>query len=132
PPFPYTTLFRSPQGLIDWGSGTWYQSGPTGELTTKSASFSGPAIATGSFTFLSPRRLLSLVADNGGASATTLVLSCPGQPDVQTVVAPQQVATIQTSWTGTCGSVTIGSSNGWETNFDDLVIDGGVPVATAT
>jgi hypothetical protein len=34
----------------------------------------------------------------------------------------EQVTTIQTGWTGTCTSVTISSSNGWYTNFDDLVL----------
>jgi hypothetical protein len=35
-------------------------------------------------------------------------------------VAAGQVATVTTGWTGTCTTVTVGSSNGWDTNFDDL------------
>lgn len=35
------------------------------------------------------------------------------------------MATIETGWTGACSPVTLGSGNGWDTNFDDLVFDGG-------
>jgi hypothetical protein len=37
-------------------------------------------------------------------------------------VAPNTLVTISTGWTGTCTSVTIASTNGWDTNFDNLVI----------
>src|SRR5688572_13588201 len=33
---------------------------------------------------------------------------------------------IISSWAGLCSSVTIGSSNGWDTNFDNIVFDVGV------
>ena len=36
-----------------------------------------------------------------------------------------QVATLPTGWAGACLTVTVGSTNGWGTNFDDLVHDGG-------
>ena len=38
---------------------------------------------------------------------------------------PGEVKTIQTNWSGSCTRVTVGSSNGWDTNFDDLVHDAG-------
>jgi hypothetical protein len=37
------------------------------------------------------------------------------------------VVTIATNWTGPCTTVTVTSSNGWNTNFDDIVHDAGGP-----
>jgi hypothetical protein len=49
-------------------------------------------------------------------------------------LAARTQTTVVTNWTGTCTTVTLGSTNGWDTNFDNLVIDaagGGAP-ATST
>ncbi|MEX1254772.1 MAG: hypothetical protein WEE64_10565 [Dehalococcoidia bacterium] len=54
-----------------------------------------------------------------------MTLQCAGKPDVLTNVTSGQLVTIATGWVATCGQVTILSSNGWDTNFDDLVHDGG-------
>ncbi|HEX2516495.1 MAG TPA: DUF4082 domain-containing protein, partial [Chloroflexota bacterium] len=121
-----------PANLIDWGSGQWYHAGPWGGLTTKSASFTSPGQTSAPFTFVSPRRLLSIKAYNGGGGPSTVTLTCAGQPNVSQSVNPGQLLTISTGWTGTCGSVTVGSSNGWDTNFDDLVLLGGGAGPTST
>jgi hypothetical protein len=113
-----------PTGVIDWGTNAWYHSGPYGAFTTKSVGFNGPGLTSGTFTFLTPRRLLSVDAYNGGA-ATTVTLRCAGQTDKVMSLASGQLATIQTGWTGNCAQVTILSTNGWDTNFDNLVHDGG-------
>jgi hypothetical protein len=41
------------------------------------------------------------------------------------VLAPNQQTVLATNWTAACSPVTIGSSNGWDTNFDNFVIDQG-------
>ena len=61
-----------PTGVIDWGSSGWWLSGPWGPFTTKSASYSNASITSARFTFVTPRRLLSVRAYNGGSGATTL------------------------------------------------------------
>jgi hypothetical protein len=66
--------------------------------------------------------VVSIDAYNGGTSASTISLGCPGQPTVPVVVAANQLTTIQTGWTGTCTTVTIVSTNGWWTNFDNLIL----------
>jgi PKD repeat protein/endonuclease YncB( thermonuclease family) len=113
-----------PTGVINWGTGAWYLSAPWGGFTTKSIGFNGPGLTSGSFTFISPRRLLSIQAYNGGA-ATTVTLQCAGKPDVVQAIAAGQLVTITTNWVGTCSSVTILSTNGWDTNLDNLLHDGG-------
>jgi len=110
-----------PNGVIDWGSSMWYHSGPWASFTTKSVSFtSGRNTAT--FRFLTARRLVSIDAVNGGSTAATVTLACSGQPTRSVNLAAGQRTTINTSWTGTCSSVTISTSNGWDTNFDNLRI----------
>jgi hypothetical protein len=121
-----------PTGVIDWGTNRWYLSGAYGAFTTLSIGFNGAGPTSAPFSFVTPRRLLQIDAYNGATGATTVTLTCAGQTTRQVTVAGQQLMTIQTSWTGTCATVTIGSSNGWDTNFDNLVIDdGNAPLISA-
>ncbi len=111
-----------PSGVIDWGSKVWYLSGPYDKFRTNSISFNGAGPTSGTFTFLKPSLLTALDADNGGQNSTTVTLSCPGQTDKVATIAPGQSTTISTRWTAKCVSVTIRSTNGWDTNFDNLLI----------
>jgi hypothetical protein len=110
-----------PSGLIDWGSDTWFLSGPWGRFSTNNISFVS-GITRASFTFLTPRHLAQLGAFNGGATDTTLTISCPGQTTLQVALRAGELTTLQTGWTRDCGSVTLDSTNGWDTNFDNLVV----------
>ena len=125
-----------PAGVIDWGTNNWWLAGAYGGDPTNSISFNGAAPTSEAFAFVSPRRLLQLQAINGGNTASTVGLTCAGQPPVQMVVYPGQIATINTGWTASCTPVSVSSSNGWATNFDNLVIDtgsgAGQPTSTPT
>jgi hypothetical protein len=112
--------------VIDWGTNVWYLSGPFGQFTTKSVSFNRPGITSGTLTFINPRRLVSVRAYNGGPATTTLTFSCSGNPTRTVSVGAGQVQTISTTWGPSCGTLTFTSSNGWDTNLDDMVFDGGV------
>jgi hypothetical protein len=114
-----------PTGVADWGSNAWYLSGPFGAFRTNSISFDSDGPTSAPVRFPSARRLVSVDVLNGGDSTSTVTLSCANQPTVQRAVAPNQVTNIQTGWTGTCSNLTIGSTNGWQTNFDNLVVDSG-------
>jgi phosphodiesterase/alkaline phosphatase D-like protein len=120
-----------PSGVVNWGTGIWWHSEPYGQLTTKNLTFNGPSRTSGTFTFLVPRRLVGLRAYNGGTGATTVTISCGGQPTRTQSVSSGQLATILTGWTDTCSPVTLGSTNGWDTNFDDLIIDTAPPTIAA-
>jgi len=54
--------------------------------------------------------------------SSSVSLTCGSQttPDVQ--LSPNQRVTIVTGWSGTCSTLVLRSSNGWDTNFDNLVI----------
>ncbi len=112
-----------PTGLIDWGTGQWSISDAWGAFTTKSLSFNGGAISSAGLAFLSPIRVLRFEAYNGGSGSSTVTVTCPTQPTIQSVVAAGQVRTIATGWAQSCASATISSSNGWSTNFDNFEID---------
>ncbi len=114
-----------PSGEIDWGSNNWYLSGPYGSFRTNSVSFNGAAPTAESMNLLKPLRLVSLDAYNGGSTTSTVSLACPGQATVQVAVAPRATQTIATNWTGTCTSLGVSSSNGWNTNFDNMLFDSG-------
>ena len=68
---------------------------------------------------------MKLDAYNGGTGASTVTLSCAGQTPVSVSVGSRQQTTITTGWTAPCTTVTVGSSNGWSTNFDNVVFDAG-------
>jgi hypothetical protein len=110
-----------PTGVIDWGTNRWYLSGPFGQFRTQSIGFNGEGPTSASFTFVRARRLVSIDAFNGGSTTSTITLTCAGQRPVSVLLAPNTLRTITTGWTGTCTSVTVGSTNGWDTNFDNLV-----------
>src|SRR3954468_11053705 len=114
-----------PTGIIDWGTNRWYLSGPYGSFNTLSIGFNGGGPTSEPFTFTTPRRLLQIDAYNGGTVSSTVTLTCAGQTTKTQAVAAGQLATILTGWSGTCSSVTVGSTNGWDTNFDNVVIDDG-------
>ena len=116
-----------PTGLIDWGNGSWFVSGPFGAFTGNSISFKDSSVFSASFSFVTPLRLLTIDAYNGGTIASTITLSCPGQINKQVIVAVSQLLTIATGWVGTCSPVTVGSTNGWDTNFNRLVVDSPAP-----
>jgi glucose/arabinose dehydrogenase len=111
-----------PAGVIDWGQGIWWASGPWQLFTTNSVSFNGAGPTSATFSFTSPRFLVSLDAYNGGTVASTVTLSCSGHPTVQQTVPAGSIVNIKTLWTTPCTDVTVGSTNGWNTNFDNLLI----------
>jgi hypothetical protein len=111
-----------PSGVVDWGTNAWYLSGPWGQFATNSIGFNGPGLTSGSFTFISPKRLLRVDAYNGASTSSTVTLACSGQPTVNATVGAHQVVTISTNWTSTCSGVLVTSSNGWDTNFDNVTI----------
>lgn len=120
-----------PSGVINWGTNVWYLSGPWGPLTGNSTSFANQNQTSGTFNFLisGGARLVSLDAYNGDTGPSTVTLSCPGQPNtVQQQLAAGQLATISTGWSSSCTSVTVTSSNGWWTNFTNIVYATGGPV----
>lgn len=121
-----------PSGVIDWGSNQWWLSGPWGSFTTNSISFASN-VSSSSFTFLTPYVLVNLEAYNGGSSASTVTVACAGNPTISQSVAAGQEMTISTNWTASCTTVTLSSSNGWYTNFDNLTYAAGSSSsATAT
>jgi len=125
-----------PASVIDWGNNQWYLSGPWEQLTTRSISFNGASRTSAVLTFLAPNTLVAAQAYNGGTANSRVDITCAGNPNVSaTVVLRAAPITISTGWVSNCASVTIASTNGWNTNFDNLVIGsaGAIsPLPTAT
>jgi hypothetical protein len=113
-----------PTGQIDWGTNQWWLSGPWGLFTTNSISLPSASVTSASFTFLVPRILLSVDIYNGGTTSSTVTISCAGNPTRTQLLAAGQVMTLSTGWTTACSPVTLGSSNGWDTNFDNVTYRG--------
>jgi hypothetical protein len=111
-----------PTNVADWGTNTWYLSRPWGQFTTNSVSFNGPSSTSAVVMFLSPRRPVRLDAYNGGSATATVTLACAGLPTVTATLAANTIQTISTGWTGACTGLTVSSSNGWFTNFDNIVV----------
>lgn len=113
-----------PQGVADWGNNAWYLSGPYGKDGTNSVSFNGAGPTSAELKLLSPRVLMQLDANNGGGTTSSNVtLACSGQPSVSVHLEAGEAKTVVTQWSAPCSTVTISSSNGWFTNFDNIVLE---------
>lgn len=117
---------------INWGSSSWYLSAPWGAFATKSVSFTDTAQQQGTFTFVNQSILASVKAYNGSLGSATVTLACANNPPIIASVPAQQVITITTSWSVLCSNVTITTTNGWDTNFDDFALGTTTIVPTAT
>ena len=81
-----------------------------------------------SFSFLAPRRLVAIDAHNSGAAPATVTITCAGNPDKTAVVPAAATVTITTGWVSGCTTATLAASNGWDTNFDNVLYDdAGIP-----
>jgi hypothetical protein len=112
-----------PSGVIDWGTDSWYLSGPWQQLEDYSIGFNGgEGLTSHDFALLGTRQLVQLDAYNGGESPTTLTLRCAGQPEVEVQLNVEEIRTVRTGWSGSCNSVTVSTTNGWFTNFEKLIV----------
>jgi hypothetical protein len=111
-----------PASLINWGTAArLYVWGPVGLFTTKNIRFrSGYKNST--VTLASPYWLASVQAYNRSSNSTTVTISCSGQPTAQVMVTGKQLVTINTNWSVPCSTVTVASTNGSLTSFDNFVV----------
>ncbi len=124
-PFNRALNGQYPSGVINWGTNVWFLSGPWLGFTTNSISFNSSGTTSQPITLITPRQLRQIEAFNGGPGSSTVSVSCAGQTTAQVTLAVNQRATLVTNWTGVCSTITIGSTNGWDTNFDNLILDDG-------
>lgn len=115
----YPLTGQYPTGIITWGT-NWITTDPTGGFTTRNFTFSGSTTSS-TFTFINPKKLVSIKATN--PYGATVTFSCSGQPTATFNLPAQSngFTNLVTNWTGSCTTVTVTSSNGNATNFDDLV-----------
>lgn len=113
---PFSGVFSGTYGGIVWSN--WYLSGPWSVHTSKSLSYPNGSTFSKTFAFVTPKTLVSLKA--GGDTASTITLSCAGNPNKVQSIPANTLTTITTGWAVPCTTVTIASTNGWHTNFDDL------------
>ncbi|HUQ85083.1 MAG TPA: endo alpha-1,4 polygalactosaminidase [Candidatus Limnocylindrales bacterium] len=126
------TLSQYPLGLIDWGGQNWITNGPSGTFKTNNLQFA-TRLKSASFTFITPRRLISLDAYNyGGGSTGKVTISCAGQVTKSITVAPSNTRTLISNWTANCSPVTVTSTLSWDMLFDNLVIDDASSTAVPT
>lgn len=112
-----------PRGVIRWGNGQWFVARPTNQFTNPNLHFSSSTGSSRSFGFITPRRLVRLDIINHGTTSSTVTLTCGDQPRRAVIVNPGAVLTnVATNWTLPCSTVTINSSGGWQTHYDNLVI----------
>jgi hypothetical protein len=106
---------------VDWGSNSWRVSAAWGQFNSNSLTFYNDIPTSASFSFLAPHTLVSVDVFNGGGSASTVNVSCAGQTTRSVSVGANQRVTIAANWSGPCTTVSLSSSNGWWTNFDNIV-----------
>ncbi len=121
-----------PEDTIDWGSGSWYLSGPWELFPTNSVGTTGPASTEASFTFVGSARLLSFEAYNGGTGASQVTVACAANPTASQNLAAGTKVVVETGWAANCSAITLTTSNGWYTNFDNFAYDFGGDLSDQT
>ncbi|WP_338279354.1 DUF4082 domain-containing protein [Corallococcus caeni] len=111
--------FNGPHGPIHFGLDRWYIASPWGGFDTKSVSFNGGGLTQASLSIFGQRRVLGLEAFTWDSGAT-LTLSCIDLPTLTFPLTAGQVTHVVPSWTAPCTVFTLTTSNGWDTNFDNL------------
>ena len=106
---------------ITWGTNAWDVDGPLATDSTNSISFHTSTVTGEPFSFASPQGLLSAQLESNSPTTAMITLSCAGNPTVSAQVAPGATATLTTYWQTPCTTVTVTSSNSWNTNLDNLV-----------
>ena len=106
---------------ITWSSNVWDVDGPITSDSTNSISFHSSTVTGGTFSFVSPQVLLSTQIESNSNMTAMITLSCAGNPTIDAQVAPGATATLTTGWQTPCTTVTVTSSNSWNTNLDNLV-----------
>ncbi len=106
---------------INWGTNVWDVDGAIATDNTNSISFHSSNVTSGTFSFVSPEVLESSQIYSNSNVTAMVTLSCNGNPPVSAQVAPNSLATLVTNWNVPCTTVTVTSSNSWNTNLDNLV-----------
>ncbi|NNC18807.1 DUF4082 domain-containing protein [Corallococcus exiguus] len=111
--------FNGPHGPIHFGLNRWYIASPWGGFDTKSISFNGGGLTQANLSIFGQRRVLGLDAFTWDTGAT-LTLSCIDLPSLTFPLTAGQVTHVVPTWTQPCTVFTLTTSNGWDTNFDNL------------
>lgn len=115
------TVLNGSYAGITWGTNVWDVDGPLATDSTNSISFHTSTVTGEPFSFASPQVLLSAQVESNSPTTAMITLSCAGNPTVSAQVAPGATATLTTYWQTPCTTVTVTSSNSWNTNIDNLV-----------
>ena len=114
---------------VDWGNFLWHSKDPApvnGQFPTEHLSFNSPDMTNASFSFTSPKILLSLDVNNRQTSgSSTVTLTCSPNPARTFTIPATTILTVTTGWTTPCTTVNIANSNTWNTRFDNLVYSTG-------
>ncbi|WP_244227390.1 DUF4082 domain-containing protein [Corallococcus aberystwythensis] len=111
--------FNGPHGPIHFGSNRWYIASPWGGFDTKSVSFNGGGLTQANLSFFGQRRVLGLDAFTWDTGAT-LTLKCLDQPALTFPLTAGEITHVVPTWQTPCSILTVTTSNGWDTNFDNL------------
>jgi len=111
-----------PSGLLNWGTGQWRHSAPSGAFTTKHASMT---VGRTSATIGLPvsKKLVSLQVHYGGAALTTLSVLCGNLPTVVAELAAGDTYTLVTGWPTPCGQISVLSPAGGGVKLDNLLLE---------
>ncbi|WP_242588312.1 DUF4082 domain-containing protein [Corallococcus macrosporus] len=111
--------FNGTHGPVQFGLNRWYIASPWGGFDTKSISFNGGGLTQANLSFLGQRRVLGLDAFTWDTGAT-VTLSCLDQPAITFPLTAGAITHLVPTWTTPCSVLTVKTSNGWDTNFDNL------------
>ncbi len=106
-----------PAGVIQWIGDSWSIHVPSGKLGTFNLVTSE---RSASFQLLNARTFAGMDVYNGGATATELRITCPGDRETSVSIKPGELKRVRMSALSSCSHVTLVSSDGSQLQFDNL------------
>ncbi|RKH54057.1 DUF4082 domain-containing protein [Corallococcus sp. AB049A] len=108
-------------GPVQYGLNRWYIASPWGGFDTRSISFNGGGLTQANLGIVGQRRILGLDAFTWDSGAT-VTLKCIDLPILTFPLTAGEVTHLVPTWTEPCALLTVITSNGWDTNFDNLAL----------
>ncbi|RKH56309.1 DUF4082 domain-containing protein [Corallococcus llansteffanensis] len=112
-------VLNGPNGPMHFLTDKWFIATPWGGFDTKSISFNGGGITDAGLSVFGQRHVIGLDAFTWDTGAT-LTLSCLDLPTRTFPLTAGQVTHVVTNWLQPCTVFRIATSNGWDTNIDNI------------
>ena len=113
-------LGQYPSGVIDWGTGAWQISAPSGKFGTFNLALADTKATQAEFSFYAPYIFVGVDVYNGGDSNATITFRSPENREIGFTIKPRELRRLRTEWRDPSSQVSVNFTEGSGLRFDNL------------